>query len=41
MEVDQVMIYAALRKGILYIESHLLWLDEVKGLIKKTVVGKS
>jgi len=35
LEGDQVMIYAALRKGILYIEAHLLWLDEVKGLIKK------
>jgi len=31
---DQVMIYAALRKGILYIDAHLAWLEETKGLIK-------
>ncbi len=33
---DQVMIYAALRKGILSINAHLAWLEEVEKLIIKT-----
>jgi len=36
LPADQVMIYAALRKGILGIEAHLVWLDEVDKLLKKT-----
>lgn len=32
---DQVMIYAALRKGILSINAHLAWLDEVETLMNK------
>ena len=35
LPTDQVMIYAALRKGILSIEAHLVWLDEVEKLLKK------
>jgi len=38
---DQVMIYAALRKGILGMNAHLAWLDEVQKLIRKTFVSKS
>ncbi len=33
---NQVMIYAALRKGILSIEAHLAWLKEVDKLLGKT-----
>lgn len=32
---DQIMIYAALRKGILSTEAHLLWLKEVKQMVHK------
>ncbi len=35
---NQVMIFAALRKGILSIDAHLDWLDEVERLLKKTFV---
>ena len=33
---NQVMIYAALRKGLLSIEAHLTWLDEVITLMDTT-----
>ena len=36
LPAEQVMIYAALRKGILSIEAHLAWLEEVEKLLKKT-----
>jgi len=32
---NEVMIYAALRKGMLSVEAHLKWLDEVELLLKK------
>jgi len=31
----EIMIYAALRKGMLSVEAHLAWLDEVEALLKK------
>jgi len=39
MPEDQVMIYVALRKGILDIEAHLAWLREVKKITQKTFAG--
>lgn len=33
---DQIMIYAALRKGILSIEAHLSWLREIKTLLGRS-----
>ena len=32
---ENIMVYAALRKGILNIEAHLAWLEEVQALISK------
>lgn len=36
LQPDQIMIYVALRKGILSIEAHLSWLRETKKLLAKT-----
>ncbi len=39
LPAEQVMIYAALRKGILSIEAHLAWLKEVRDLLQQSFGG--